>query len=74
MNLERSSRGLLDILFLHLSGGNEEITGNSSQDSRCPGRDSNQELLEYESIRSPPRSLFGFRNVGNRLPARLLSD
>jgi hypothetical protein len=57
-----------------VSGGNEEITGNSSQDTRCPGRDSNRELLKYESIPSPPRSLFGYRNVGNHLPARLLSD
>jgi hypothetical protein len=35
------------LLYQHLLEGTEEDHGNLSQDSRCPGQDSNQSLLEY---------------------------
>jgi hypothetical protein len=38
-----------DILDWHLPGGIEEDHGNFSQDSRCPGRDSNPASPGYKS-------------------------
>jgi hypothetical protein len=56
-DLERSSRGLLQVLSQYFSGGTEETTTNFSQYSRCPSRDSNQTPPEYksESVRATGR-------------------
>jgi hypothetical protein len=52
-DLEVSSRGLIEILFRYLTGGNKETTTNLSDVSQYRSWDSNQIPPENESIALP---------------------
>jgi hypothetical protein len=52
-DLERNSRGLIEVQFVHLFGGTEEYRENINQDSRISSKNSNQASPEYESAALP---------------------
>jgi len=59
-NLEASDHSEIEVLSQNLRGGTEEDQGKLIQDSRCPGRDSNQNpILRSKSC---PPSLFNLSN------------
>jgi hypothetical protein len=57
--LEGNGRGLIEVMYRYLLGGTEEIHGNHTQDSRWPGRNSNENLLNTSVERYRYISLLG---------------